>query len=631
MNDQRDGDAPDRNTRVLIVDDEPAIHDDFREMLRRPAAASTDALAAAFLPTETRPEAGFDLRHVQSGESAFEAVRDANAAGEPIAVAYVDIRMPPGMDGVATIRAIRTIDPHIELVVMTAHSDRTLPEIAEGIAPKHKLLFIRKPFSRDEIRQTTTALVEKYDTERRLAARERDLATGNRRLQAILGATGEALAMFDVEGRVAFANRRYEELCGAEPGALDARTTAEADPGLRTPGTADLPDAYAGFGDELLEHGGDDARVFRHLEHDVADADGEPMGRLHVYRDVSLDIRTRRMEAEVRRLQSERESAYAINDTGAVVDSTPGMRQVFALVERAARGDMSVLIRGESGTGKELVARALHFSGPREAGPFRAVNCAALPEALVENELFGHERGAFTGADRRQLGAFEQAAGGSLFLDEIGDMPSVLQAKLLRVLQERVVQRLGGTEPVAVDVQVICATNMDLEAAMSGGTFREDLYYRIAGFPITVPPLRERRGDIPILAMRFLETQAERAERDIAGIADDAFGALLAHDWPGNVRELENTIARAVLMEQSHTLTLSSLHPLDGTAQPPPAPDGFAGDRITPLKDLEQRAVTHALAVSGNNVSQAARALGIDRVTLHRKLKRMGLRAAEGR
>ena len=625
MNDQRTV-PPDRNTRVLIVDDEPAIHDDFREMLGARDSASIE-LAAAFLPTET-PEAGFDLRHVPSGEAACEAVRDANAAGAPIAVAYVDIRMPPGMDGVATIRAIRTIDPHIELVVMTAHSDRTLPEIAKDLAPKHKLLFIRKPFSRDEIRQTTTALVEKYDTERRLAARERDLATGNRRLQAILGATGEALAMFDIEGRVAFANRRYEELCGAEPGALDARTAAEANPGLRAPDAADLPDAYAGFGDELLEPGGDDARVFRHLEHDVADADGQPMGRLHVYRDVSLDIRTRRMEAEVRRLQSERESAYAVNDTGAVVDSTPGMRQVFALVERAARGDMSVLIRGESGTGKELVARALHFSGPRRAAPFRAVNCAALPETLVENELFGHERGAFTGADRRQLGAFEQAAGGSLFLDEIGDMPSVLQAKLLRVLQERVVQRLGGTEPVAVDVQVICATNMDLEAAMAAGTFREDLYYRIAGFPITVPPLRERRADIPILAMRFLETQAERAERDIAGIDDDAFGALLAHDWPGNVRELENTIARAVLMEQSDTLTVASLHPLDGTAQPPPAPDGFAGDRITPLKDLEQRAVTHALAVSGNNVSQAARALGIDRVTLHRKLRRMGLRPA---
>ncbi len=242
----------------------------------------------------------------------------------------------------------------------------------------------------------------------------------------------------------------------------------------------------------------------------------------------------------------------------------------------------------------------------------------------MESELFGYERGAFTGATRQRIGAFERATGGTILLDEIGDMPLALQAKLLRVLQEREIQRVGGGVTIPIDVRMIVATNKDLEAAVTAGEFRADLFYRIAAFPIVVPPLRQHRMDIPLLADHFLNKHAERSGRTMSGISAAALRLLLQHDWPGNVRELDHAIERAVLLEKTDVLQAESLPPhlfrthASASDHPTPAP-------VLPLVEVERQALVQALEASGNNITQAAQALGINRVTLHRKLKRYGL------
>jgi two-component system response regulator HydG len=303
---------------------------------------------------------------------------------------------------------------------------------------------------------------------------------------------------------------------------------------------------------------------------------------------------------------------------------------VYALVQQAAEGDITVLVRGESGTGKELVARSFHRHSLRKEGPFVAVDCAAIPETLIESELFGHERGAFTGATTRHIGAFERAAGGSILLDEIGDMPHPLQAKLLRVLQEREIRRIGGAVSIPVDIRVITATNKDLERAVEAGEFREDLFYRIAAFPIVIPPLRERREDIPLLARHFLEKHAARADKAIGGIATATMRLLLQYEWPGNVRELENAIERAVLLETGTVLQAGSLPPrlspiIAAAGGRAPAPASAA---VLTLAEVERQALVHALEVADRNVAQAARSLGIGRATMHRKLKKYELAKA---
>ena len=282
------------------------------------------------------------------------------------------------------------------------------------------------------------------------------------------------------------------------------------------------------------------------------------------------------------------------------------------------------MIQGETGTGKELVARSLHYGGPRKAYPFVALNCAAIPETLIESELFGHERGAYTGATSRRLGQFERAHGGTIFLDEIGDMPAALQAKLLRVLQDKTIQRVGGTVNVPVDVRVIAATNRDLESAIETGTFRADLFYRLAAFPVRLPPLRERREDIPMMAELFLEQCAESANKSIRGIDPAALRVLLAHDWPGNVRELKNAIERAVLLETTDRLQVSSLPSQlaapNEAARPPER-------TVSSLAESERRAIDDALEASDYDLGKAAQVLGISRATLYRKLKKHDLPA----
>ena len=305
-----------------------------------------------------------------------------------------------------------------------------------------------------------------------------------------------------------------------------------------------------------------------------------------------------------------------------IVGKSQTMQQMFTLMQRAAGSDITVLISGESGTGKELVAHAIHANSDRKAGPFITVNCAAIPETLVESELFGHERGAFTGATTKRLGKFEQANGGTIFFDEIGDMPLVLQPKLLRVLQERQIQRVGGRTNIPVDIRVLTATNQNLGAAVETGNFREDLFYRIATFPIVVPPLKERREDIPLLADHFLKKYAESMMKSINVISADALWSLMQYDFPGNVRELESIIERAVLLETTELLQSSSLPPEILLMKLSQSILSSAGStEILPFEEVERQILAHALRVMNNDVTKAAQALKIGRSTLYRKLK----------
>ena len=365
-------------------------------------------------------------------------------------------------------------------------------------------------------------------------------------------------------------------------------------------------------------------RLFYRSSSAMRDGDGEVMGMLIAYRDVSKEIEAERLQAEVLRRRSEQEASYSF---AGVVGNSPRMREAYALMMQAAASDINVLLQGESGTGKELVARSLHRHSARRDGPFVTLDCASIPESLIESELFGHERGAFTGATRQHIGAFEGAHGGTLLLDEIGEMPLALQTRLLRVLQERVVRRVGGKTAVPIDIRVITATNKDLERAVAAGGFREDLFYRISAFPISIPPLRHRREDIPLLARHFLAKHSAPAGKSMDSISTAAMGVLLQYDWPGNVRELDNCVQRAVLLGSGSVLQAGDLPP-KCTRDTAPTATG-QGDEVLSLAQVERQAIARALELANHNVTSAARALGISRATVHRKLVKYGLNRGE--
>jgi two-component system, NtrC family, response regulator len=303
-----------------------------------------------------------------------------------------------------------------------------------------------------------------------------------------------------------------------------------------------------------------------------------------------------------------------------IISNDPSMLKVCRTVEKVAPSDVSVLILGESGTGKELIARALHQLSPRAIKKFVAINCAAIPENLLESELFGYEKGAFTGAAKQTRGKIEFADGGTLFLDEVGDLPFALQAKLLRFLQERVLERVGGREEIAVDVRVVCATHQDLPALIKAGRFREDLYYRLSEIVVNLPPLRERHGDPALLGYAFLEKFAKAQGRSIQGFTTDALAAIETYPWPGNAREMENFIKRAVIMADGPQITLQDLG-LKRTEE-----DGMPLNLRQVREEAEKKALLRALGRSGGNMLQAAELLGISRPTLYDLINRHGIK-----
>jgi Nif-specific regulatory protein len=351
-----------------------------------------------------------------------------------------------------------------------------------------------------------------------------------------------------------------------------------------------------------------------------------------------------------------RQTLYAEIGKFGLIGQSPEMQSIFAVIEKVADTPSTVLITGESGTGKELVAKALHEESSRKDQPFIKINCAAIPKTLMESELFGYEKGAFTGATSSKPGRFELANGGTLFLDEIGEIPVEMQVKLLRAIQESEFERVGGLKTIKVDVRLITATNRDLEQEIQRGNFREDLFYRLNVVPLRIPPLRQRAGDIPLLVQHIIKKFNERLRKTITGIADDALAALEGHGWPGNIRELENVLERTILFCQGDRIERADLQ-LGGAAQPASSQSGPVVplvDAAAPLAEdedddepaeisgslkevvraetarVERELIVKALDETGGNVTQAARLLKISRKSLQMKMKEFGLRDREG-
>ncbi len=332
---------------------------------------------------------------------------------------------------------------------------------------------------------------------------------------------------------------------------------------------------------------------------------------------VSRIIKVKNLQRENTILRKKLTGQYSFND---IISKNSKMHEIFQLVREISSLRSTVLIEGESGTGKELVARAIHYSGDRAEQPFVGVSCAALAETLLESELFGHEKGSFTGAGAQKKGKFEMADGGTIFLDEIGDISGKLQMDLLRILQERSFYRVGGSEEIKVDVRVIAATNTNLREAVSSGKFREDLFYRLNVINIQIPPLRERREDVPLLAHEFIERLSHELGKSVENLTEGALKILLDYNWPGNVRELENAIERAMVTCRTHVLTDEDFTFLTHTN------NGEKKKWILPgnisLQEMEKQVIAATIQRTGGNIKEAAEALGIDRSTLYEKIKK---------
>jgi len=338
----------------------------------------------------------------------------------------------------------------------------------------------------------------------------------------------------------------------------------------------------------------------------------------------ALDLRA--LEDENRKLREELGHRYEFDN---IIGRSPAMQEVFGTIERVGPTRATVLLAGESGVGKDLIARAIHFHSPRRDRPFVKINCTALPENLMESELFGYEKGAFTGANTTKPGRFEQADTGTAFLDEIGDVPASIQVKLLRVLQEREFERLGSNKTRHIDVRIVAATNQDLRAALEQGTFREDLYYRLNVVPLNIPPLRERKEDIPFLAEHFVHRLAAASGSPVESISDEAIQRLLGYHWPGNVRELENVLERSIVLCPGKRLEAADIR-LDTAprARQQSADPGFLPEGVS-LDEYEQSIIREALRRAAGNKSQAARLLGLTRNALRYRLSQMGLESSK--
>ncbi len=347
----------------------------------------------------------------------------------------------------------------------------------------------------------------------------------------------------------------------------------------------------------------------------------KPFSLDHLMAVVNKALEVRALKDENRQLREALDQRYQFDN---IVGRSPAMREIFATIERVGPTRATVLLAGESGVGKDMIARALHHHSPRRDRPFVKINCTAIPENLMESELFGYEKGAFTGANTSKPGKFEQADTGTVFLDEIGDVPPSVQVKLLRVLQEREFERLGSNKTRHIDVRVLAATNVDLREALEQGTFREDLYYRLNVVPISIPPLRERREDIPFLAEHFVKKLAPELGSPVRELSEGALEKLMSYHWPGNVRELENVIERSLVLSTGERLEADDIRLEAAQPSRALAVEGFLPEGMT-LDEYEQTMIREALKRAGGNKSQAARMLGLTRNALRYRLSQMGL------
>ena len=421
---------------------------------------------------------------------------------------------------------------------------------------------------------------------------------------------------------VAATNREeaIDALRAEEPDVVTLDLGLPPDPDGVTEGFATLDAILALKPDtKVIVASGHGARTsaLRAIEHGAWDFYQKPIDIDQLGLIVARAFHVHDLEAENRRLA---QAPGAQTTLGGMITAAPEMLKVTRTIERVAAADVSVMLLGASGTGKELLARGLHETSPRRSGAFIAINCAAIPETLLESELFGHEKGAFTGAVKTTEGKIEQAQGGTLFLDEVGDIPLPLQVKLLRFLQERVIERIGGRKPIAVDTRIVCATHQDVDAMIADGRFRDDLYYRLAEIVVRIPSLAERSGDAGLLAQHFLKKYAKALHSNVTSLGPDARAAIDAWGWPGNVRELENRMKRAVIMAEGKAITAADLDLAEAEA---PQPLNLKAVR----ESADRAAIRHALARADGNISNTAKLLGISRPTLYDLLKSYDLHA----
>ena len=488
------------------------------------------------------------------------------------------------------------------------------------------------------------------DSAARSAELSREVAAGESRWRQLLESIQLLVVGIDRDGRITLMNPFAERVSGRSAEEMIGRSYLDfvADDEreqIRQSVDRGLGGNPAAENDRILTTSDGERRIIRWRSVVLQDAHGNPKGLLSVGADVTdrrqseskLQRTAAELEATVRELESvkaklEEENVYLKEEIGSrtehseILGSSDAILYVLHKIRQVAATDATVLIQGETGVGKELVANAIYNESERSKGPFLAVNCAALPSSLIESELFGHERGAFTGADRRRQGRFELASGGTLFLDEIAELPLDVQPKLLRALQEGTIERIGGTRTIEVDVRLIAATNRDLRSEVEAGRFREDLFYRLEVYPITVPPLRDRREDIEVLARHFAGELAARHGVELREVSQEVLRTLEAYDWPGNVRELQNVLERAVLNVRDGVLRL--VGPLEVRNGGEPAPADPGERRLGTLDEVQRDHIVAVLSACGGQIAGrggAASILGMHPNTLRSRLKKLGI------
>jgi DNA-binding NtrC family response regulator len=583
-------------TRILIVEDEPIV--------------------ALGIGTSLGKMGYHVAGTAATGEQAIKAARELAPD-----VILMDIRLQGTMDGVSAAAEIRS-SSGAPVVFLTAYADEQTLTRAKAASP---FGYVQKPFQDKDLHLAIEMALLRSSLEKKLNVAIAEAEHQRAFFEAIFETNPNGILVVDAECRVRAANQAIErmlglgadQLTGRHVGAVFRCAHAATGKGCgESPGCSDcrllaaVTAALAG------------SQAFRNRTQMRLSVDGKGPRLELLVSARGIDFQNRKLAVvileDVTELSALRRQTRRPDSFSGMIGRHPKMAEVFEAIRDVSRASAPVLVLGESGTGKELVARAIHDSSLRAGKPFVPVNCGALPESLLESELFGHVRGAFTGAIRDKKGRFELADGGTIFLDEIGDLTQVMQVKLLRVLQEGTIERVGGEKTLRVDVRVISATNKDLREEMAAGRFRDDLYYRLCVVPINLPPLRERGGDIPLLAAEFLKGYESRSGSGGHSLGPDALRLIEGYSWPGNVRELQNAIQYAVIKARGQVIGAQHLPPTLAAAV-----DAPQIHRRRPL--LSRAAVEEALRETGGNRVKAAGRLGISRATLYRFLAGSGV------
>lgn len=656
--------------RMLIIDDNRQIHLDIKKILMASENKDSDLenLKDSILETpKERKEKEFIIDCALQGEEGLGMVKESLRKNKPYSVAFVDVRIPPGMDGIETISRLWKIDPELQVVICTAYSDYSQRDIEKRLGQTDKLLILKKPFDGIEVRQLAQALSEKWEMTRiaqlrmsivkkKLEKSTWELDKTKSRLEIILDNAAIHIAFINETGKYCSWNKASYNMFGY----TEEEVIEKHDPSLIHKNRRIASD----IADNAVENGMYNSETYlvrkdgtEFPAHFILIAIAGQTGSRTSFAEVAIDVserlmaekagreakeKLRKKELRYRMVEEDLLKYHESQDTERrMLGNSQTMLNVHRLIEKVAKTDTAVLIYGETGTGKELTAHAIHSLSFRKEKPLGIIDCSTIPNELLESELFGYERGAFTGAYARKKGLFESSDGGTIFLDEVHAIPIQMQSKLLRVLEENEIRRVGGTKRIKIDVRIIAAGSTNLKLLVREKKFREDLYYRLNVFTITLPPLRERGNDILLLAHYFLSRYG--ANSGIKGFSKEAEAALTSYHWPGNVRELQHKIERGIILCDSDRLLPEDFEFEDHslfTKKPPFSGDGETEIHFTipidgdmPGKEANEtlfhymkwKIVDWVLEHTGGDVSECARILGIDRTTIYRIKKKRDL------